>query len=180
MACRSSRWFWSNRSRIENVLRFEMPRPMSDILTMKTARIPSALALGVLAVLLVEPAQAGSRYRYVQYRVPPRHAPPAGNQSNQTNRAKPAAPEEKPVKFKELPLKTEFYFLVDKDRKLFPRIKISDTSARTVLAALPTATALSSRSTRRDLLTTLRLAPLAWRGGPECDGERPERMTYKV
>ena len=31
-----------------------------------------------------------------------------------------------------LPLKTEFYFLVDKDRKLFPRIKISDTSARTV------------------------------------------------
>ena len=132
MACRSRRWFWSNRSRIENVLRFEMPRPMSDILTMKTARIPSALALGVLAVLLVEPAQAGSRYRYVQYRVPPRQAPPAGNQSSQTNRAKPAAPEEKPVKFKELPLKTEFYFLVDKDRKLFPRIKISDTSARTV------------------------------------------------
>jgi hypothetical protein len=102
---------------------------MDDIPAMKNVRIPSALALGVLAVLLVEPAQAGSRYRYVQYRVPPRHSPPAGNQTNQTNRAKP---EEKPVKFKDLPLKTEFYFLADKDRKLFPRIKISDTSARTV------------------------------------------------
>ena len=102
---------------------------MNDIPAMKNVWIPSALALGVLAVLLVEPAQAGSRYRYVQYRVPPRQAPPAGNQ---TNRAKPAAPQEKPVKFKDLPLKTEFYFLADKDRKLFPRIKISDTSARTV------------------------------------------------
>ena len=109
-----------------------MPRPMNDIPALKAFRIPSASALWVLAVLLVEPAQAGSRYRYAQYRVPPRHAPPAGNQTNQTNRAKPAAPQEKPVKFKDLPLNTEFYFLVDKDRKIFPRIKISDTSARTV------------------------------------------------
>jgi hypothetical protein len=132
MACRLRRWFSSNRSRIENVLRFEMRRSMNDIPAMKTVRIYSALALGVLAVLLLEPAQAASRYRYVQYRVPPRHAPPAGNQTNQTNRAKPAAPQENPVKFKDLPLKTEFYFLADKDRKLFPRIKISDTSARTV------------------------------------------------
>ena len=106
-----------------------MPRPINDIPAMKAFRIPSALALWVLAVLLVEPAQAGSRYRYAQYRVPPRHASPAGNQTNQTNRVKP---EEKPVKFKDLPLNTEFYFLVDKDRKIFPRIKISDTSARTV------------------------------------------------
>ena len=105
---------------------------MNDIPAMKNVWIPSALALGVLAVLLVEPAQAGSRYRYAQYRVPPRHASPPGNQTNQTNRAKPAAPQEKPVKFKDLPLNTEFYFLVDKDRKIFPRIKISDTSARTV------------------------------------------------
>jgi hypothetical protein len=132
MACRSRRWFWSNRSRIENVLSFEMPRPMNDIPALKAFRIPSASALWVLAVLLVEPAQAGSRYHYAQYRVPPRHAPPAGNQTNQTNRVKPAAPEEKHVKFKDLPLKTEFYFLADKDRKIFPRIKISDTSARTV------------------------------------------------
>ena len=109
-----------------------MPRPINDSLAMETVRILSALALWVLALPLVEPAQAGSGYRYVQYRVPPRHTPPAGNQTNQTNRVKPAAAQEKPVKFKELPLNTEFYFLADKDRKLFPRIKISDTSARTV------------------------------------------------
>src|SRR5438552_2784551 len=132
MACRSRRWFWSNRARIENVLSFEMPSPLNDIPAMKTVRIPSALALWVLVVLLLEPAQAASRYRYVQYRVPPRHAPPAGNQTNQTNRVKPAAPQEKPVKFRDLALNTEFYFFADKDHKLFPRIKISDTSARTV------------------------------------------------
>jgi hypothetical protein len=132
MACLSRHRFWSNRSRIGNVLRFEMPRLMSDILAMKTIRMPSGLAVGVLAVLLVEPAQAGSRDRYVQYRAPSRHTPSAGNQTNQPNTVKPAAPQEKPVKFKELPLNTEFYFLADKDHKLFPRIKISDTSARTV------------------------------------------------
>ena len=102
---------------------------MNNILAMKTVRIPFPLALCASAVLLVEPAQAGPSYRYAQYRVPQRHAPPAGNQTNQ---AKPAAPQEKPVKFKDLPLNSEFYFLADKDRKLFPRIKISDTSARTV------------------------------------------------
>src|SRR6266699_5195449 len=132
MACRSRRWFSSNRSRIENVWCFEMPPPMNDIPVMKTVRIPSALALWVLAVLLVEPAQAASRYRYAQYRVPRRHAPPAAGQTNQTNRAKPAEPADKPVKFKDLALNTEFYFLADKDHKLFPRIKISDASARTV------------------------------------------------
>ena len=132
MASLSRRWFWSNRSRIENVLCFEMPCPINDIPAMKAIRIPCASALCALAVLLVEPAQAGSRYRYAQYRVPPRHASRAGNQTNQTNQVKPAAPQENPVKFKDLPLKTEFYFLADKDRKLFPRIKISDTSARTV------------------------------------------------
>ncbi len=109
-----------------------MPRLMNDNLVMKTVRIPSALALCVFAVLLVEPAQAEVRYRYAQYRVPRRHAPPAAGQTNQTNHAKPAEPADKPVKFKDLPLNSEFYFLVDKDRKLFPRIKISETSARTV------------------------------------------------
>jgi len=99
---------------------------------MKSVRVSSTLALWVLAILLVEPAQAASHYRYAQYRVPRRHAPSDGNQTNQTNRAKPAEPQEKPVKFKDLPIKTEFYFLADKDHKLFPRIKISDTSARTV------------------------------------------------
>jgi hypothetical protein len=109
-------------------------RPMNDILVMKTVWKAYTLALSVSAFLLVKPAQAASHYRYVQYRVP-RHAPPAGNQTNQTNRPKPAEPQEKTVKFKDLPLNTEFYFLADKERKLFPRIKISETSARTVPTA---------------------------------------------
>jgi hypothetical protein len=99
---------------------------------MKTVRISSALALWVLAVLLAEPGQAEVRYRYAQYRVPRRHAPPPANQTNQTNRPKPAEPADTPVKFKDLALNTEFYFLADKDRKLFPRIKISETSARSL------------------------------------------------
>ena len=102
---------------------------MNNILAMKTVRIPFPLVLCALTVLLVELAQAAPSYRYAQYRVPQRHAPPAGNQTNQ---AKPAVPQEKPVKFKDLPVNSEFYFLADKDRKLFPRVKISDTSARTV------------------------------------------------
>ena len=105
---------------------------MNNILAMKTVRIPFRLVLCALTVLLVEPAQAAQSNRYAQYRVPQRHAPPAGNQTNQTSLAKPAAPPEKPLKFKELPLNSEFYFLADKDRKLFPRVKISDTSARTI------------------------------------------------
>src|SRR5436309_10649000 len=132
MACRPKLWFWSNQSRIENVWCFEIACPMHDITAMKTVRILPALGLLVVSSLLVESAQAGRAYRYAQYRVPRRHAPPAAGQTNQTNRAKPAEPADKPVKFKDLALNTEFYFLADKDRKLFPRIKISDTSARTV------------------------------------------------
>ena len=108
-----------------------MRHSMDDILVMKTVWKTSVLTLSVLVPLLVNPAQAASHYRYAQYRVP-RHAPPAGNQTNQT---KPAEPQEKPVKFKDLPLHAEFYFLADKEKKLFPRIKISETSARTVPTA---------------------------------------------
>jgi hypothetical protein len=132
MACRWQRWTWSNRSRIESVWCFEMPRPMNDIPAMKTVRISSQLALCVLAVLTLEAAQAASRYHYAQYRVPHRQAPPAAGQTNQSHRAKPDEPADKPVKFKDLAVNTEFYFLADKERKLFPRIKVSDTSARTV------------------------------------------------
>ena len=109
-----------------------MPRPMNDIPAMKTVRTLSALALWVLAVLPLEPAQASPPYRYAQYRVPRRQAPPAAGQTNQSNHVKPAESADKPVKFKDLAINSEFYFLADKDRKLFPRIKISDTSARTV------------------------------------------------
>jgi hypothetical protein len=109
-----------------------MPRPLNNILPMKTVRISFAPTLWVFAVLLAEPGQAEVHYRYAQYRVPRHHAPSAANQTNQTNRAKPAEPQDKAVKFKDLAVNTEFYFLADKDHKLFPRIKISDTSARTV------------------------------------------------
>ena len=52
-----------------------------------------------------------------------------------------AQPVDKPVKFKDLPLNAEFYFPADKDRKLFPRVKISNTAARTVpTPASPTVT----------------------------------------
>ena len=99
---------------------------------MKTVSTSFALALWVLAVLPAEPGQAELHYRYAQYHVPRRQAPPAAGQTNQSNRAKPAEPADKLVKFKDLAINTEFYFLADKDRKLFPRVKVSDTSARTV------------------------------------------------
>src|SRR5262245_17510841 len=113
---------------------------LNDTQLMKTIRT-SALALCVLAVLPLEPAQAAERYRYAQYQVPRHRTPPAAGRTNQTNRAKPAEPAEKPVKFKDLPLNSEFYFLADKERKLFPRIKISSTSAKSVpTAASPNVT----------------------------------------
>ena len=81
-------------------------------------------------------AHAEERYRRIQYNYNrPRPAPPA----YQGPRA--AQPVDKPVKFKDLPLNAEFYFPADKDRKLFPRVKISNTSARTVpTPASPTVT----------------------------------------
>src|SRR5262245_60562748 len=115
------------------MVQFEMRVPLNNTLVMKTIRI----LLGLLAVssFLVDTAQAEPGYRYAQYRVPRRTAPPAPgqtHQTNQTHRVKPAEPADKPVKFKELPINSEFYFLADKERKLFPRIKISETSARTI------------------------------------------------
>jgi len=111
---------------------FEMRALLHNILPMKTIWIFSALGLLAVSSHLVETAQAARGDRYVQYRVPLRHAPPATNQTNQANRVKPDEPQDKPVKFKDLALNAEFYFLADKDHKLFPRIKISDTSARSL------------------------------------------------
>jgi hypothetical protein len=99
---------------------------------MKIIQVASGVALLAIGALGAETSQVAVRYRYVQYRMPRHHPPPAAVQTNQANRAKPAEPQDKPVKFRELPLNAEFYFVVDKDRKLFPRIKISETSARTV------------------------------------------------
>jgi len=99
---------------------------------MKSIRILSALGLLVVSSLLVETTRAERGYRYAQYRVPRRAAPPPASQTNQTHRPKTAEPADKPVKFKDLPLNAEFYFIADKERKLFPRIKVSETSARSI------------------------------------------------
>src|SRR5437867_11543416 len=100
---------------------------MQDIAAMKTRSILLTLVLLMAAGVLLQTAHAQWPYRRVQYRYNnPRPAPP----TNQVG--KPTKPAEKPVKFKDLPLNSEFYFLADKDRKLFPRIKISTTSARSV------------------------------------------------
>ena len=94
---------------------------------MKTRSILLTLVLLMTAGVLLETAHAQWSYRRVQYRYNnPRPAPP----TNQVG--KPTQTAEKPVKFKDLPLNSEFYFLADKDRKLFPRIKISNTSAKNV------------------------------------------------
>ena len=103
---------------------------------MKIRRLLMGLALLIAGGVLLETAHADEHYRRVQYNYNrPRPAPPA-NQVPGT-----AQPADKPVKFKDLPLNAEFYFMADKDRKLFPRIKISNTSAKTVSTpASPTVT----------------------------------------
>ncbi len=103
---------------------------------MKFRRLIVGLALLIASGVLLETAQAQWRYRRVQYNYNrPRPAPPA-NQVPGT-----AQPADKPVKFKDLPLNAEFYFMAEKDRKLFPRIKISNTAAKTVpTPANPTVT----------------------------------------
>src|SRR6266567_4518259 len=102
---------------------------MIDIPTMKIQSI--LLLLLVAGGLLHETVHADWRYRHIQYRYPRYNNDPRPLQP--TNRVDtPVQPEEKPVKFKDIPLNTEFYFLADKTRKLFPRIKISNTAARTV------------------------------------------------
>ena len=94
---------------------------------MKTRSILLTLVPLMTAGVLLQTAHAQWSYRRVQYRYNnPRPAPP----TNQVG--KPTQPAEKPVKFKDLPLNSEFYFLADKDRKLFPRIKISNTAAKNV------------------------------------------------
>ena len=103
---------------------------------MKIRLLLPGLALLAACGVLLENAHAEGRYRRVQYNYNrPRPAPPANQGSG------PAQPAEKPVKFKDLPINSEFYFPADKARKLFPRIKISNTSAKTVSTpASPTVT----------------------------------------
>jgi hypothetical protein len=104
---------------------------------MKSRPILSMIVLVAVTGVLVETAQAAWHYRYAQYRR--RKNPPRSQSTNQV--AKPTEPQDKPVKFKDLPDNAEFYYLADKDHKNFPYVKISATAAKSVpTAAKPQAT----------------------------------------
>jgi hypothetical protein len=103
---------------------------MGDICGMKIRRLLPALLILTAGGLVLETAHANWPYRRVQYNYNrPRPAPPVNHGSGS------AEPVDKPAKFKDLPLNAQFYFVADKDRKLFPRIKVSSTAAKTVPTA---------------------------------------------
>src|SRR5882672_4875681 len=84
------------------------------------------------AVLAVAIGVAAAAPRsYAQYRTPG-NRPAQPPSTNQTAKPKPATPQEKPQKFKDLAINTEFYYLADKDHKTFPWVKISATTAKSV------------------------------------------------
>lgn len=125
-----------------------------------------ALVLLIAGGILPQTIGAESRYRYVQYRTPRhRNYPGPAQPTNQV--AKPAEPQDKPVKFKDLPMNAEFYFLADKDHKLFPRIKISATTARTV----PTAAAPNVTTNPIPVETLV----IAKKAGQKKDGDKKDQ-----
>ena len=105
-------------------------RDLSDVKSHR--RIPNLL-LAVAATFLVADLNALAPYQRVQYRYGGnrRIVPPPA--TNGTVKPKPVEPEEKPVKFRDLPLNAEFYYVADKERKLFPWKKISATQAQSVV-----------------------------------------------
>lgn len=105
-------------------------RDPSDVKTHR--RILNPL-LAAAATLLVADLHALAPYQRVQYRYGGnrRIVPPPS--TNETVKPKPAQPEEKPVKFRDLPLNSEFYYVADKERRLFPWKKISATQAQSVV-----------------------------------------------
>src|SRR5437016_1729292 len=83
---------------------------------MKSRSVLLTLLLLTAVGVLLETAQAGWRYRYVQYHNPRyRNYPKPPPSTNQV--ARPPQPGEKPIKFKDLPINAEFYFVADKDHK---------------------------------------------------------------
>jgi len=89
----------------------------------------------VLVGLLAAEVHAGVWSRRVQYRYGANRNATRTPATNQSTRPKRAEQPEKPVKFRDIAVNTEFYFVADKDRKLFPRIKISETLAKSVPTA---------------------------------------------
>src|SRR5262245_15862310 len=99
--------------------------------------IRPSLALLLFVILVSALGDDGVSYAQYRYRGSRRSQPAT---TNQAPRPKPP-PAEKPQKFKDLAIDTEFYYMADKDHKMFPWVKISATSARSVpTAAKPTAT----------------------------------------
>ena len=91
--------------------------------------------LPTLAGLLLAEVHAGVWTRRVQYRYGGNRNAVRTPSTNQQLRPGPAEPVEKPVKFRDIAVNTEFYFVADKNRKLFPRVKVSETTARSVPTA---------------------------------------------
>jgi hypothetical protein len=110
----------------------------------KTSKLPLSLLVCVLILPVLQSLEAahyrryGLRAQYNPYNNPNRN--PNLNRPNGQNRpqttnapAKPAQPVAQ--RFKEIPTNTVFYFWVDRDKKNFPRIKISPTTAKIVASA---------------------------------------------
>jgi len=110
-----------------------MRRCLRDLPDVKAHRRILNPLLAAAATLLVADLHAAAPYQRIQYRYGGnrRNVPPPS--TNQTVRPKPAEPEEKPVRFRDLPLNAEFYYVADKERKLFPWKKISATQAQSVV-----------------------------------------------
>jgi len=110
----------------------EMRRYLRDLFDVKAQRRILGPLL-VAATFLVAELHASAAYQRVQYRYGGnrRSGPPPS--TNETIKPKPAEPAERPVKFRDLPLNAEFYYVADKERKLFPWKKISATQAQSVV-----------------------------------------------
>jgi len=114
----------------------------NDVALMEATRIRLMVTGHFLAFLLwadcaPSSADVGNLHAQYNYRANRRSQAPT---TNQTVRPKPP-PAEKPQKFKDLAIDTEFLYPADKDHKMFPWVKISATSARSVpTPAKPTAT----------------------------------------
>jgi hypothetical protein len=91
--------------------------------------------LAVIFVTLEVEAGYGGRRRAYNYYPPDSSVPkPPADQNNPARPAQPNQPKqpaEKQEPFKEVPVNSTFYFAADRN-KSFPRIKISETTARSV------------------------------------------------
>ena len=92
----------------------------------------SVFALVVVLLSLTEAEAGYGRRRPYNYYPPDSSSPQSpADQNNPSRPNQPKQPAEKQEQFKEVPVNSTFYFVADRN-KSFPRIKISDTTARSV------------------------------------------------